>query len=205
MLASAGAVILAFAYLLPMGFFAWSLVWGRRAPANPWGATGLEWQTSSPPPEENFRHPAGGGRTAPTTTTRKHAGPPAMEREQHQPAGPPAMSDIAARERRAAEALAQPAAAARGRHLRHLGLPRQRGDVLRRRAAGLAVYRSLWPEAFAAAARETNIIYGTVNTALLLTSSLTMAAAAEGARAGLRRLTLSALPRRWPSALASWS
>ena len=56
-----------------------------------------------------------------------------------------------------------------------------------------AVYRSLWPEAFAAAGRETNIIYGTVNTALLLTSSLTMAAAAEGARAGLRRLTLLGL------------
>jgi cytochrome c oxidase subunit 3 len=56
-----------------------------------------------------------------------------------------------------------------------------------------AVYRSLWPDAFAAAARETNITYGTVNTALLLTSSLTMAAAAEGARAGLRRLTLLCL------------
>ncbi|TDH60875.1 cytochrome c oxidase subunit 3 family protein [Dankookia rubra] len=56
-----------------------------------------------------------------------------------------------------------------------------------------AVYRSLWPDAFAAAARETNITYGTVNTALLLTSSLTMAAAAEGAAAGLRRLTLCCL------------
>ncbi len=56
-----------------------------------------------------------------------------------------------------------------------------------------AVNRSLWPEAFAAAGRETSIIYGTVNTVLLLTSSLTMAAAAEGARAGLRRLTLGCL------------
>jgi cytochrome c oxidase subunit 3 len=56
-----------------------------------------------------------------------------------------------------------------------------------------AAYRSLWPEAFAVAGRETNIVYGTVNTALLLTSSLTMAAAAEGARAGLRRLTLACL------------
>lgn len=56
-----------------------------------------------------------------------------------------------------------------------------------------AVYRSLWPDAFAAAGRETNIVLGTVNTALLLTSSLAMAAAAEGARAGLRRLTLGCL------------
>jgi cytochrome c oxidase subunit 1 len=24
------------------------------APPNPWGATGLEWMTSSPPPKDNF-------------------------------------------------------------------------------------------------------------------------------------------------------
>jgi len=58
---------------------------------------------------------------------------------------------------------------------------------------GYAVYRTLWPEAFAEAGRETNLVYGTVNTALLLTSSLTMAVAAEGARARLRRLTLICL------------
>jgi cytochrome c oxidase subunit 1 len=27
---------------------------GERAPPNPWGATGLEWQTTSPPPTVNF-------------------------------------------------------------------------------------------------------------------------------------------------------
>ena len=27
---------------------------GKPAGANPWGATGLEWQTPSPPPTENF-------------------------------------------------------------------------------------------------------------------------------------------------------
>ena len=31
-----------------------SLFNGRRAPANPWGASTLEWQCSSPPPPENF-------------------------------------------------------------------------------------------------------------------------------------------------------
>ena len=56
-----------------------------------------------------------------------------------------------------------------------------------------AVYRHLYPAEFAAAAREAAIVYGSVNTALLLTSSLTMAAAAEGARARLRRLTLACL------------
>jgi cytochrome c oxidase subunit I len=30
------------------------LLYGTRAGANPWGATGLEWQTLSPPLTENF-------------------------------------------------------------------------------------------------------------------------------------------------------
>lgn len=47
-------------------------------------------------------------------------------------------------------------------------------------------------EAFAAAARETNIWYGTINTAILLTSSLTMAVASQAAASGepFRRLIL---------------
>jgi cytochrome c oxidase subunit I len=53
-LSSAGAVVLAVSYLLPLGYLGWSLWRGARAPANPWQATGLEWQTASPPPEENF-------------------------------------------------------------------------------------------------------------------------------------------------------
>jgi cytochrome c oxidase subunit 1 len=53
-LSSAGATILAAAYLLPLAYLTWSLVYGDRAPANPWHATGLEWRTSSPPPTANF-------------------------------------------------------------------------------------------------------------------------------------------------------
>ncbi len=51
------------------------------------------------------------------------------------------------------------------------------------------------PEAFAAAGRETNIWYGTINTAVLLTSSLTMAMASQAAEepARLRRLLLACL------------
>jgi cytochrome c oxidase subunit I len=49
LLSSAGASILAFAYLLPLGYLGWSLLRGERAGPNPWRATGLEWQTSSPP------------------------------------------------------------------------------------------------------------------------------------------------------------
>ncbi|MGC2223064.1 MAG: cytochrome c oxidase subunit I [Methylocella sp.] len=53
-LSSAGATILALGYLLPLGYLTWSLFYGKRASANPWRATGLEWQTPSPPLTENF-------------------------------------------------------------------------------------------------------------------------------------------------------
>jgi cytochrome c oxidase subunit I len=56
-LSSAGAAVLAVAYFLPLCYFAWSFFHGRRAPANPWQATGLEWQTTSPPPPGNFVAP----------------------------------------------------------------------------------------------------------------------------------------------------
>ena len=54
LLSSAGASILAVAYLLPLLYLGWSLFRGRKATANPWRATGLEWTLSSPPPEHNF-------------------------------------------------------------------------------------------------------------------------------------------------------
>jgi cytochrome c oxidase subunit 1 len=53
-LSSAGAVILALGYLLPLVYLGWSLLRGARAPDNPFNATGLEWQTASPPPKRNF-------------------------------------------------------------------------------------------------------------------------------------------------------
>jgi cytochrome c oxidase subunit 1 len=51
---SAGAAVLAIGYFLPLAYLGWSLFYGKRAPANPWRASGLEWQTSSPPPQHNF-------------------------------------------------------------------------------------------------------------------------------------------------------
>jgi cytochrome c oxidase subunit 1 len=53
-MSSVGASILAVAYLLPLFYLGWSLFFGKRATANPWHATGLEWQTPSPPPSHNF-------------------------------------------------------------------------------------------------------------------------------------------------------
>jgi cytochrome c oxidase subunit 1 len=53
-MSSAGASILGLGYLLPMIYLVWSMRYGPRAPANPWQAKGLEWQTASPPLTENF-------------------------------------------------------------------------------------------------------------------------------------------------------
>jgi len=53
-LSSAGASVLGLGLLLPAIYLTYSLKYGPKASANPWGATGLEWQTSSPPITENF-------------------------------------------------------------------------------------------------------------------------------------------------------
>ena len=53
-LSTAGATVLAVGYLLPMLYLSYSWKFGRKAGANPWGAVGLEWATTSPPPKENF-------------------------------------------------------------------------------------------------------------------------------------------------------
>src|SRR5439155_8723039 len=53
-LSSAGASILGVGYLLPGIYLTLSLFFGDKATANPWSATGLEWQTPSPPSMHNF-------------------------------------------------------------------------------------------------------------------------------------------------------
>jgi cytochrome c oxidase subunit 1 len=53
-LSSAGASVLGIGYLLVFSYMMYSLFRGEPAPANPWGAKGLEWTTSSPPPTFNF-------------------------------------------------------------------------------------------------------------------------------------------------------
>jgi cytochrome c oxidase subunit I len=56
-MSTAGASILGVGYVIPLIYFVWSMRYGKRAPSNPFGATGLEWQTPSPPPTENFPAP----------------------------------------------------------------------------------------------------------------------------------------------------
>jgi cytochrome c oxidase subunit I len=53
-LSTAGASILGLGLGITIFYLLWSLKNSPRAVANPWGAPGLEWRTSSPPPTENF-------------------------------------------------------------------------------------------------------------------------------------------------------
>jgi cytochrome c oxidase subunit 1 len=53
-MSTGGASVLGLGYTLTFCYLVWSLFKGKVAPANPWGAKGLEWETSSPPPTFNF-------------------------------------------------------------------------------------------------------------------------------------------------------
>jgi cytochrome c oxidase subunit 1 len=77
-LSTAGASILGIGYLLPLLYFLWSLKCGARASANPWNATGLEWQTASPPPRDNFEE-------TPIVTEDAYSYPPEPEEAQPEP------------------------------------------------------------------------------------------------------------------------
>jgi cytochrome c oxidase subunit 3 len=56
--------------------------------------------------------------------------------------------------------------------------------------AAYSIYRNWYPEAFAAASHSLDIMLGGVNTAVLITSSLTMALAVHASQTGERKLLL---------------
>jgi cytochrome c oxidase subunit 3 len=56
--------------------------------------------------------------------------------------------------------------------------------------ASYAAYRSMYPQAFAAASKHLDIILGSINTGVLLTSSLTMALAVHSSQKGKRGRTV---------------
>jgi cytochrome c oxidase subunit I len=53
-MSSAGASILGIGYIVPLIYLFWAMRYASPAGPNPWGAKGLEWETSSPPPTHNF-------------------------------------------------------------------------------------------------------------------------------------------------------
>jgi len=69
-LSSSGATVLAIGFIVPIIYLMFSLWKGKPAGNNPWEATGLEWQVSSPPPTHNFTR-------IPVVTSEAYAFPPA--------------------------------------------------------------------------------------------------------------------------------
>jgi len=55
-LSTIGAYILGLGFLMTAAYLYASLKNGKKAPANPWGGSTLEWQTTSPPPYYNFHN-----------------------------------------------------------------------------------------------------------------------------------------------------
>jgi len=53
-MSTAGASVLGLGFVIPLVYLLWSLKYGKPAGNNPWGAKGLEWETTSPPPTFNF-------------------------------------------------------------------------------------------------------------------------------------------------------
>ena len=61
-LSTVGAFIQMTAFLFIAAYLLHSLFRGKRAPANPWGGSTLEWSCPSPPPHDNFPEPPAVGR-----------------------------------------------------------------------------------------------------------------------------------------------
>ena len=71
---SISAFVLGAGFLLFIGNMLWGATKGPKVGSNPWSATTLEWQISSPPPEHNFpRLPEIVGDPYPYGTKEPHA------------------------------------------------------------------------------------------------------------------------------------
>jgi cytochrome c oxidase subunit 1 len=53
-ISTVGAWWLGVAMLITASYLFWALVWGEKAPDNPWGSAAFEWRTPTPPPKHNF-------------------------------------------------------------------------------------------------------------------------------------------------------
>jgi len=53
---SVGAYVIGVGFVIMLVMFIQSLLRGEKAPPNPWGSAGFEWQTASPPIAHNFHH-----------------------------------------------------------------------------------------------------------------------------------------------------
>ena len=131
-MSSSGAAVLAVAYLLPLGYFAWSLFYGNRAGNNPWGATGPGMDHVITAAAEEFRSPAA-RRPRPLRLPRRGTISRARSTRSPERAG----SSMTRHSRTASGTLGIFRTAARRRQIRNMGVSGQRSAVLRRADADL--------------------------------------------------------------------
>lgn len=55
-MSTAGSIILGIGFTMTLCYFVWSIFYGERAPQNPWGAKGLEWEVAATPPAPHNFH-----------------------------------------------------------------------------------------------------------------------------------------------------
>ncbi len=183
-LSTAGATILAVGYLLPMVYFLWSMRYGKPAPDNPWNAAGLEWTIPSPPTTLQLRRAASRDlgslqlRRDSTNAERGsplHTSPPAtVEGEAHE--NPALLHHFATEEQ-------QKNAASLGMWLFLITEIMFFGGMF----CAYLVYRYSYFGDFAAASSSLNLTLGTVNTIVLIGSSLTVAMAVRCAQVGKQK------------------
>ena len=175
-LSTAGSTILAVGYLLPMVYFLWSMRYGKVAPDNPWGASGLEWMTTSPPPTFNFDDTPGGdlGSLRLREHSRSAGGAQLADSpiavEHHNPALKHHFADM--EQQRDASSL--------GMWLFLATEIMFFGGMF----CAYLIYRYWYFPDFAAASNSLDITLGTVNTAVLICSSLTVVMAVRAAQIG---------------------
>ena len=174
-LSTAGASVLAVGYLMPLIYFIWSLRYGQVAGANPWGATGLEWQTPSPPPVAQFRRDPGGDARSLRLQPRGRGGGRSWLATLTRKRSPCASSSIPPRSRRTPP---------------RWGCGSSSSPKSCSSAACSWPTRSTAPripDVFALASSTLNVIIGAVNTAVLLCSSFTMVLAVRARATGQRK------------------
>ena len=183
-MSSAGATILGIGYLLPLVYFVWSMRYGPRATANPWGADGPRVADDVAAADRELRAPArrDGAAVHVRRAARRPERRPPVSHDAHGPPGLAHHFDTYEQQKESAT----------------LGMWTFLvteilffGGLF----AAYSLYRSLYPEAFRAASHTLDIRLGAFNTAVLIGSSLTMALAVRGGQTGKPKVDVRDAPR----------
>ena len=177
-MSSAGASILGVGYLIPLIYFVWSMRYGPAAGPNPWGATGLEWQTPSPPPTDNFERHSDRDRRA--VRLREAGDAPCLKRT---PQCPRSRTDGHPLAHQFEDLEQQHETDTLGIWVFLVTEIMFFGGLF----AAYTIYRSFYPAAFEAGSRALNVRLGAINTMVLLSSSFTMAMAVRSAQTAQRK------------------